>query len=56
MVTYDEDEEMIPTIGIENEEVNEDGIESESEYERMMMEFNESNEDEGDREDEMMTS
>src|SRR5438034_4659537 len=58
----DEDEEMTPTIDIENEKINEDDIELESEsevseddieleseYERMMMEFNDSEENEGDR-------
>jgi hypothetical protein len=43
-----EGEEMMPTIDIEDEEVGEDGIELESEYERMMMEFNKSDEDEDD--------
>ncbi|CAB4485676.1 unnamed protein product [Rhizophagus irregularis] len=47
---YDEDEEMIPTINIENKEMSEDDIEPGSEYERMMTEFNESDEDEDERE------
>src|SRR4051794_20386216 len=51
MDIYDEDEEMISTIGIENEEVSEDDIGFESEYERMMEEYNESDEYEGDRGD-----
>src|SRR3954454_23935610 len=59
---YDEDEELIPAIDTENEEigkdenevsedeneVSEDGTEIEGEYERMMTEFNESEEDEED--------
>lgn len=43
---YDEDEEMTPTINTESaesEEVSEDDIAFESEYERMMEEFNEGN-------------
>lgn len=48
MDIYDKGEEMMPTINIEDEEVSEDGIVLESEYERMMMEFNESDEDEGE--------
>lgn len=49
MDIYNKGEEMIPTINIENEEVSENGIVLESEYERMMMEFNERDEDEGNR-------
>ncbi|CAG8474426.1 12812_t:CDS:2 [Rhizophagus irregularis] len=51
MDIYNKGEEMIPTINIENEEVSENGIVLESEYERMMMEFNERDEDEDDREE-----
>ncbi|CAB4478616.1 unnamed protein product [Rhizophagus irregularis] len=46
MDIYNKGEEMIPTINIEDEEVSENGIVLESEYERMMMEFNERDEDE----------
>ncbi|CAG8776888.1 5353_t:CDS:2, partial [Rhizophagus irregularis] len=49
---YDENEEMMPTIdteSAESEEVSEDNIAFESEYERMMEEFNEGDEYEGDR-------
>ena len=47
---YDEDEEMTPTIDIENdEEVSEDDIVFENDYERMMEEFDESDEYEGNR-------
>ncbi|GBC42881.2 hypothetical protein GLOIN_2v1774533 [Rhizophagus irregularis DAOM 181602=DAOM 197198] len=49
---YDEDEEMTPTIdtkSAESEKVSEDDIAFESEYERMMEEFNEGDEYEGDR-------
>ncbi|GBC54015.2 hypothetical protein GLOIN_2v1775383 [Rhizophagus irregularis DAOM 181602=DAOM 197198] len=43
----DEDEEMTTTIDIENEEISEDKLESE--YERIMMEFNENDENENER-------
>ncbi|POG76763.1 hypothetical protein GLOIN_2v1474420 [Rhizophagus irregularis DAOM 181602=DAOM 197198] len=49
---YDENEEMKPTIdtkSAESEKVSEDNIAFESEYERMMEEFNEGDEYEGDR-------
>lgn len=50
MDIYNKDEEMTPTVDIENyDEVSEDDIAFENNYERMMEEFNESNEYEGNR-------